>query len=258
MRRSAGMRFFIVGLMALVMFIPVFFVSDVILERGQYSDEATRSISDEWGGAQQLLGPVMVLPVEAERTVTRRRQRVDPVTGEALIKPDGQPVVDLVTETVHEPAQPIWLFPETLDVTAEMTSETRYRGIFSVPVYKADTEVGFNFDTSRAAALLGDGETIQWDKAVLRMRLSSNRALRRAADLRVDGQSVPLEPVQTGNRHRAAIEAALGDPRTAQKFALTRGLNGAEAFHGARWPRYHPHIKQRLASPEISGCVSAR
>lgn len=228
MRRSAGIKFFIVGLMALVMFIPLFFVSDVILERGQYSDEATRSISDEWGGAQQLLGPVMVLPVLAERTVTRRRQRVDPVTGEALIKSDGKPIVDLVTETVSVPGQPIWLFPDRLDLAATMTSETWYRGIFSVPVYKADTDVQFDFDTSRAAALLGEAETIQWNKSVLRMRLSSNRALRRAVDLQVDGQSVLLEPVQTGNRHRAAIEAALGDPRKVSQFTLTLGLNGAE------------------------------
>ncbi|MEM8801907.1 MAG: inner membrane CreD family protein, partial [Pseudomonadota bacterium] len=81
MFRSAGVRFIIVGVLTLLMFIPLNLVSGVVQERARYSDETVDSISREWGGRQLISGPLLVIPVTEDVTYERKREAVDPVTG---------------------------------------------------------------------------------------------------------------------------------------------------------------------------------
>ena len=80
MFQSAGVRFIVVGVLALLMFIPLGLISDVIQERSRYSDETIRDISREWGGAQLLSGPLLVIPVTEDVVYERKREAVDPVS----------------------------------------------------------------------------------------------------------------------------------------------------------------------------------
>ena len=73
MFQSAGFRFIAVGLLALLMFIPLNLVSSVINDRANYSRQAVKDISREWGGAQQISGPVLVIPATEDVTYDRRR-----------------------------------------------------------------------------------------------------------------------------------------------------------------------------------------
>ena len=70
MYRSAGVRFIIVGLLVLLMFIPMFFVGAIIDERASFNRSTIGSVSEEWGGAQTISGPQLIIPVEAP--VTRK------------------------------------------------------------------------------------------------------------------------------------------------------------------------------------------
>ena len=157
MFRSTGFRFIAVGLLALLMFIPLNLVSSIINDRANYSRQTVTSISNEWGGAQQLSGPVLVIPVTEDVTYDRRREAVDAVTGLTLRDEDGKTIYEHFEETVTEDRPPVYLFPEDLDISLNTTSQTRARGIFEVPVYTAQSEISFTFDTSLASpALTGD------------------------------------------------------------------------------------------------------
>ena len=48
--RAVGTRFFVVGLLTLFMFVPLFFAGAIIDERSGYSRDTARSIAQEWGG----------------------------------------------------------------------------------------------------------------------------------------------------------------------------------------------------------------
>jgi len=52
----------IIGLMALLMMIPMLYVKDIIKEREQRQQEATREISSKWAGRQNIIGPVIGIP----------------------------------------------------------------------------------------------------------------------------------------------------------------------------------------------------
>jgi len=214
--RATGTRFLIVGLLALLMYIPLFFVSAVIDDRADFSRDTIREVGGEWGGSQLLSGPYLILPVAAPVTISRTVTVTDPETGET--RRENQPYTEL------RPVDPIYLLPNRFDLDIHATSSIRSRGIFDVPVYSASAEASFNFDLGAATEALTGEQRILWDEASLRVTVSQNRALRGETRLLVDNTELPLEPRADGT---AGVTAALGDPRDHAEYALTLGFNGA-------------------------------
>lgn len=230
MLQSAGIRFIIVGILALLMFIPLGLVSDVIQERARYSESTIRDISREWGGAQLLSGPILIVPVTEDVTYDRKREAVDPVTGRTLRDEKNFIVYEHYEETVTETRPPIYFYPERFDLSVATRSQTRHRGIFSVPVYTADVGLDFNFDVSLAETVLTGDETADWEAAELRIHLAENRALRGEAVLSAGEERFPLEPIPHVHDGSTGIVSKLGDPRALGDMALALSLNGAQSF----------------------------
>jgi len=214
--RATGTRFLIVGLLALLMYIPLFFVSAVIDDRADFSRDTIREVGGEWGGSQLLSGPVLILPVEGPVTVQEQVSVTDAETRQT--RQETRQVTEI------RRTAPVFLLPETFTLAIDTRSQIRSRGIFDVPVYSAVAEADFTFDPDAATAQLSPGERILWDEASLRVTVSQNRALRGETRLRVDETEIPLEPRADGT---AGVTAALGDPREAGTYVLTLGFNGA-------------------------------
>ena len=229
MRKSIGARFLIVGVLTLLMFVPLFFVSDIVQSRKHYSERTLRDVGREWGGEQVLAGPVLQIPVQETVDVTRQEPLLDPATGEALLDQDGQPRQRAVTRSVTVMRDPIYIYPNRFDARLASRTQVRHRGIFNVPVYQADVDMRFDFPTELAETLRVNEEVILWDDAQVLLSLSSNAALRGAAELQVDGAALALEPlVETDGD--AGIMAQTGDPRKRQDYHLSLGLNGAQSL----------------------------
>ena len=220
--KSIGFRFLMVGLMTVLMFIPIFLASEVINERAKYSEQTVRDVGEEWGGAQLLSGPQIVIPVEGP--VTRVEER------EVIVQLNGKDVTKIkefeVTEIQRKSS--IFAYPDDFDLALKSVSDERARGIFKVPVLVADAEIAATFDYDAIAKSVGRDETILWDEAELRVTLRNNKSLRGAAELLIDGRAVQMEPLTGGNA--VGISAALGDPREMSEFALNLGFNGAGSF----------------------------
>ena len=230
MFRSSGLRFIAVGVLALVMFIPLNLVSSIIEDRARYSDQTIDTISREWGGAQLISGPLLVIPVTEDVTFDRRREAVDAVTGLTLTDVKGNPVYEHYQETVTEARSPVYIYPTRLDIDFDTTSSVRHRGIFEVPVYTTAAELVFDFDTDLALGVTHGEEVIHWDDARIDIPLSSNRSLRGEARLMAGDQSLALEPISNGGDNRTGITALTGDPRELGQLALTTTLNGAQSL----------------------------
>ena len=230
MFRSPGLRFIAVGALAFLMFIPLTLVSDVVQERSNYSHGTIRDISREWGGGQLLSGPLLVVPVTEDVTYERKREAVDPVTGRTLRDERNYIVYEHYEETVTEARAPVYLYPEAFDLDVTTASETRHRGIFSVPVFTADLALGFDFDTDTLASVLAGQEVPQWDAAELRVHLDSNRALRGEAVLAAGERVFALEPIPHAESGGTGVVSRVGDPRDFGRFSLKLRMNGAQFF----------------------------
>ncbi len=217
--RSLGTRFLIVGLLAVLMFIPTFFVSLVVEERDYLAQQTIRDIGREWGGEQLLSGPVLILPVQGTFQVNETFTVTDPETGEETEETRQVPRI--------RRTDAIFLLPEdfTLDLSTE--TEIRSRGLFDVPVFQALATMGLTYDLDAAEDLIRSNEEILWSEASLRLTVSDNRALRGVADLQTGTDTIQLEPRADG---QAGVIAALGDPRGHDGYTLTLGFNGADTL----------------------------
>ncbi|MEK6216583.1 MAG: inner membrane CreD family protein, partial [Boseongicola sp.] len=233
MFRSAGLRFIAVGFLALLMFIPLNLVSGVINDRSSYSRQTITEISREWGGHQRLSGPLMVIPVTEEVTYDRRREAVDAITGLSLRDDKGNVIYEHFQETLTERRAPVFIYPDTLDISLSTETQTRHRGIFEVPVYTADAEITFDFDVEKAEDVLTGEEVAHWGDARLDVFLSSNRALRGEARLTESDRELALEPIAASNDQQSGITTALGDPREAGTYLLKLTMNGAQHLAAA-------------------------
>lgn len=72
-----------------------------------YSEDTLRDVGREWGGAQIISGPVLVLPVEETVDQTSSEQVFDPVTNEAKLDEDGNDVFKQITRRVTVKRDPI-------------------------------------------------------------------------------------------------------------------------------------------------------
>lgn len=228
MLRSPGLRFIIVGLLVLLMTIPVFFVGAIIDSRADYNRQTLASVGQEWGGRQLLSGPVLIIPVEETIMVRERHEVIDPLTGEQKLDGNDKPVWRFkdVEKTVRR--DPVYVYPDALDIRMEKTTQERSRGIFTVPVFTAKADAAFDFPGQEAEGVLRGEEVLLWDDAELRVYVSSNRALRGETRLSADGTALEMEPVASDNRYVGGVRAATGDPRKINGFDLKLGLNGAE------------------------------
>lgn len=228
--QSQGTRFFIVAILALMMMIPMTMVSGVIDSRAAYSRDTIASVGREWGGHQTLTGPLLVIPVQEEVTTRIRQDKTDPITGEVLRDPrTGQIIFEYMENTEIENRAPVYIFPKDFTANIKTNTQIRKRGIFKVPVYQAEIESEFQFDTGIANQAIKENQTLQWDQAQLLISLSTNRSLRGPAKLIAGGHELTLEPMLDENGD-GGIQSKTGDPRANTVYRLNLGLNGAKSF----------------------------
>jgi inner membrane protein len=224
---STGFRFLIVGLLALLMFIPLFFAGEIVDGRAGYSRQTRESVGREWGGRQVLNGPQMIVPVVAHIEQDQRKELVDPETGLVQRDPEtGEVLYRIETVTRQETRAPLYVYPQDLAAAVSTQTQIRRRGLFEAPVYNGQAQLSFTFDLSGVAQALHSDEQAVWSDAHLRLELSSNRGLRGATQLRLGGGDIPLEPA--GDTRNGAIVAQLTDPQSTGQYVLQLGLNGAQ------------------------------
>jgi inner membrane protein len=113
-RNSVTLKLLSVALLLVLLLIPTSMVESLISERASNRDSATEAISAQWGGAQLVLGPVLVLPYTALETN------------------DGH---------TSEVTRYLSLLPDTLSSTGTLAPERRHRGIYEAVVYRAGLRV---------------------------------------------------------------------------------------------------------------------
>ena len=166
-RNSVTLKLLSVGLLLALLLIPTSMVESLISERASSRDSATEAISAQWGGAQLVLGPVLVLPYTALETN------------------DGH-----TTEVTRY----LSLLPDTLSSTGTLAPERRHRGIYEAVVYRAKLRVQGVFRAAPLADLGVPAAAVRWPEAFVALGISDLKGIRSGLALRWDGQARPFEP----------------------------------------------------------------
>jgi inner membrane protein len=174
--RSPGKKLLFVILVGLALAIPLFSVWLLVYDRQSQSNQASRSITEGWGGPQVMSGPVLVIPYRT--------------TSEEAIGEGERRVVSR-----REVWKELTLQPEVARIASVIDPEVRKRSIYEAVVYSANAKGQARFALPADLNRFGvTPEQMDFAKAELRFGLSDPRGLGANPQVTVNGQASRLQP----------------------------------------------------------------
>ena len=178
--RSLGLKLMVILFLIVLMAVPVIFISVISFERSSRADEVTREVSQTYGGAQTLLGPVIVVPYQQQLSRGRLQE------GDYVISAKtGEAVFDNVTV------------------------EEKARSLYRVPVYSADGVMRARFDRLADGLPQQDGLVFDADAAKLVVGLSDVTGLQSDVTLSTGGRTLTFEPYRASAVNFAGRDAQI-------------------------------------------------
>lgn len=208
----------VIAALMLVLMIPLAMIEGVIGERSAYRYQAKESIAASWTGPQKVQGPIVVVPYleHHQRKVWNEKTR------------------DYDLESYTE-ANSVFLLPDELQVTGEVTTEERSRGIYALPVYSAELEVRGIFSNQAALDVAKSARVpLEWQQPYLAVVITDIRGV--VTQPRLDWRGAAIEflsgssiAAQSSGMHAPLGKLEIGEP-VRYPFALTISLHGMETL----------------------------
>lgn len=216
MRSPMLVKLVVLSFLVLLFTVPLLFIGGLTAERRGYRDSAVLEIQRNSAGGQRLAGPFVVIPYRVR------------TWSEQIRAGESRPV--RVPE-IHE--EKLVLLPDSLDVSASLELETRYRGIYRTQLFRTTTRLSGSFVLSAPRASVG--EIVDWGPATLSMSVSDARGMRELPSVRWEGDALAPEPSTArtwmgSGFHAMPVMGSLGaEPRRA-RFEIDLPLLGTESF----------------------------
>ncbi|TAE27274.1 MAG: cell envelope integrity protein CreD [Candidatus Kapaibacterium sp.] len=210
-KNSTGLRMLIIAFLTLVMLVPVSFVERLIEERQMRRDEATREVSEKWGGAQTITGPIISIPY---KTFVRQQLTDD--------KGATKTEVNEITEYLH-------ILPEHLRIQTTLAPEVRYRGIYEVILYRSRISIEGSFLLNAVRESNIDPDNILWQDANISLGISDLKGIKDVVKIRFNDAEYLADPGLNTNlvlEQGISIKAPLKE-LDKTTFSLVLDLNGS-------------------------------
>jgi inner membrane protein len=163
MRANVLLKAFIVGCVAVAFVVPLTMTWGVVKDRSRYRDTVTAEVAKSTAHSQTLVGPLVVV---------RYRERMPAASkGEA--------------EQVREGVE--ILLPDSLSIRSKVRVETRQRGIYRVPVFRAATGFAAGFTLPPRLGISDKRQLLGEPIAEVVFGVSDPRGIRAVPEVRLDG-----------------------------------------------------------------------
>jgi inner membrane protein len=159
-RYGYAIKAFIIFFLVLILLIPTVMVNGLINERHNRQSEVTDQISNSWGKAQVVTGPVIAIPYLGESKKTTYA----------------------------------YILPDKLKINGELLSEKLRRGIFSVPVYNAKLQLSGSFSADAMQSLSVPPSALDWQNALLLIELTDLNGIGNQVVLNWKGKQLQFNP----------------------------------------------------------------
>jgi inner membrane protein len=202
----------------LVLQIPLLMINGLSSEREGLRNTAVREIGERWGGAQQVSGPILVVPyaytIESwqEKMLEGTRTRVK-------------------TSTTHR-AQAYFL-PEQFTAISKLVPEQRSRGIYNAIVYCNELHLQGSFAKPDFRSLGIVPSEVFWNESRVLVALGDVRGVREAPDWTWQGHSQKWQPGTRWGELSVGLHSligGLGGTEESFAFDMRLSLNGSGDF----------------------------
>ena len=176
-KTSTSLRMLIIGFLILILLIPLAYVKDLIRERKQLQKQVVSEINKSWGEEITLYGPILKIPYFTyyESTVTDAKTKK--------------------VQTIREKeTKYAYFFPNELNVSGNIDTELKKRGIYSASVYNSKIEIKGDFtqpDFSFIAEI--PDKDIQWDKSQMLLQTTNLKGLNDEMSISIAEESFAFE-----------------------------------------------------------------
>ncbi len=222
MQKTLFYKILIIGLMLLVIAVPLGMIGNLVSERQHRQAEAVRDVANSYAGAQQLIGPVLVLPyVETY------------LADETKIDADGQ---KRKQQVLHRFERTVHILPAELKIGGEVDTRSKRRGLFKVLIYAWQSKIDGSFQIPEKLAFPRDrpDSQITWGEAYVAVGVGDTRGVSGTPQLDFNGRRIGFERGSRVSVLGAGMHAPVGvlEPGRALTlpFHLDLSLNGTESL----------------------------
>lgn len=195
---------FFIGLLALLLMIPMMFVKNLVHEREERQQEASREITGKWAGSQNIVGPLIGIPFWKDN--------------------EGD------TATKKFKSKHIAYFlPDVLNITATVHPKEKHRGIFKVMLYDSKTTISGSFNKLEFEKLNIAADKFIWNEAFIKMHIADVKGLNDQLTLKWNDSNYELFP--TAGNIKEGMVSLLNTTTAADfnniRFSTNIDLNGS-------------------------------
>lgn len=205
-RNSVSFKLFVVGFLVLLLLIPTFMVQSLIGERQERKASAVSEISQKWGQAQTITGPVLTIPYK-----------------QYFKRENGSRTYNI--RYAH-------FLPKSLHVVGTLAPQIRYRGIYKAVLYQANLKLDGNFERPDFRSLDIDETNVLWDRASISLGVSDMKGIRDAMVLQLGARRMDMQPgTETQDVFESGVSRRIPGAlvrSAAVPFALNLDLNGSD------------------------------
>lgn len=166
-KNSVGLKLGTITILMLLLLIPAAMIKSIIREREALSESVLQEVSSKWANSQHINGPVLCIPFLYDKKIN--------------------------DEKIIEKVDYIYVLPEDLQITGNVSPEKRKRGIYEVIVYrskllcKGEFKIKNNFNLQKA-------KKISYQDAFLTIGISDLRGVASAIQIKWGKENLSVEP----------------------------------------------------------------
>lgn len=205
LKKSLGIRLFIIGFLSLVLLIPSLLIQELISERESRRNSVADEISQKWGKKQTVIGPLITIPYRH------------------YFNTDDK--IEQVIRYAH-------FLPENLSIEGSIIPEIRYRGIYKVIVYNSKLKLSGNFPSLDLSVLNISPDDYLVDEAFVSVGISDMTGIKDFVSINWDGRDYAANPgIETNDVLQSGISIAPDiESGESYPFEFELNLNGSSGM----------------------------
>ncbi|MGB1242443.1 MAG: cell envelope integrity protein CreD [Chitinophagales bacterium] len=214
-RQSLTVKLISIGFLILILLIPMMMIGSLVKEREHRRNATVREISNTWGNAQTVAGPVLTIPYQKYHITEDE---------------DGK---NKKTVTTTHYAH---FLPNALDIKSKVIPEIRYRGIYEAILYNTEVSFKGNFDAPNFEVMGISADNILWKEAYVAVGISDMRGIQESIELKWDSAEYKFDPGIPvndifGSGVSVGIELQDNATKLPHAFSLAVNINGSESLN---------------------------
>ncbi len=166
-KTSIMLKMVTIGFLIVILLIPENMVESMIQERSHAREGVISEVSNKWGKAQTVTGPILTIPYK-EKTYH-----------------NGQ-----LQETKHN----AHFLPSKLLINGVVTPHEKHRGIYDVVLYDADLKIEGSFDNIDLENLNLNDSNMIWEEAKIALGISDMRGITDVIKINWNNKNLEMSP----------------------------------------------------------------